>query len=64
MRPLRAWPRWRLDLVVKAGWPRALLAEVWIELHERVQEEAAEHASAAANDESGPWLVTIPRGLN
>lgn len=53
-RPLRSWPLWLIKAIVAYGRPRALWSDAYLELHHR---EVVEPAMAAANDESGPWLV-------
>ena len=55
---------WLPDLVVEGltccpGF-RHLWSEAFLEQHAR----AVDAAEAEANEDGGPWLVTIPRGLH
>lgn len=56
MRPLYRWPAWWLRVAtfvpVLAGW-------AWLELHHRRVDAVRD----AANNETGPWPVAMPRGI-
>ncbi len=60
-RPLASWPTWLLRAVLRYGIMRGLWFEVGIEIHQR---DIVEPTRAAADDESGPWLVSPPRGMH
>lgn len=61
MRPLRSWPTMLLRIALRVPGMRGVWSEAWIELYQR---EVVEPALAASNDESGPWLVSPPKGMH
>lgn len=64
MRRLHSWPAWVLRAVIRYRVPAGLVADAWIELVTRANEEANAAAGDAANDETGPYLVSPPEGMH
>lgn len=50
-----------LRIALRVPGMRGVWSEAWIELYQR---EVVEPALAASNDESGPWLVSPPKGMH
>jgi hypothetical protein len=61
VRPLRSWPMWKLRLALMSPFHRHRWGQAYIEVHYR---EVVEPTLAATNNETGPWLVSPPRGMH
>jgi hypothetical protein len=64
MRPLRTWPAWLLEVVLRFGIMRGLWSEVWIEKHYRAQEELDAACDDASDDFHGPFRVGPILGMH
>lgn len=54
-------PTWALRLIVRLPSWRRWWGAAWVELFQR---EVVEAVYEAADDESGPWPVSMPRGMH